>query len=99
MMATICSLERPVDRRVLERDLLAELAAMTPPALAALVEEPSENDFPSLPVRTDEPVVVWIQRVDARAHESSRRAESLLPGLVADPVRLRLAPTTRSRLR
>ena len=44
------------------RTLLPALAEVTPPSLATFVEEPSENTFPALPVRTGEHVVVWVQR-------------------------------------
>jgi hypothetical protein len=106
LVATICSVDRPVDPAVLEQKLIPALAAMTPPALATFVEEPSENTFPALPVRAGEHVVVWMQRApapaespDLHAQASVELARELVPGLVTDPVQLRLAPTPRSRLR
>ncbi len=110
LAATICSLEGPADVALVERELLPALATSGSPPLATLVEEPSENTFPALPVRTGEHVLVWIQRVRAtdRAEDDSpderlRRAcdvaRDLLPRLVAAPVQLRLEPTPRSRLR
>jgi NIPSNAP len=110
LAATICSLEGPADVAVVERDLLPALAATGSPALATFVEEPSENTFPALPVRTGEHVVVWLQRISmggtardappsARLEAAHQAACDLLPSLVAPPVQLRLDPTARSRLR
>ena len=93
---TICSLNAPADPDVLMDTLLPALAEMTPPALATFVEEPSENTFPALPVRTGEHVVVWIQRV---VEDNWPAPIELDLALTAPPVQLRLAPTARSRLR
>ena len=78
------------------RTLLPALAEMTPPSLATFVEEPSENTFPALPVRTGEHVVVWVQRV---VDDNWPAPMELNLALDAPPLRLRLAPTARSRLR
>jgi hypothetical protein len=110
VVATICSLEGPADVAVVDRDLLPALATTASPALATFVEEPSENTFPALPVRTGEHVLVWIQRMDAsepaadHARDGPLRAAAavardLLPNLAAAPLQLRLEPTPRSRLR
>jgi hypothetical protein len=104
IVATICSLAAPVAAGELDRDLLPGLAASTAPVLATFVEEPSENTFPALPVRTGEHVVVWIQRtdlsaVDATIKASAEFARALVPGLTGEPAHLRLEPTPRSRLR
>jgi hypothetical protein len=110
VVVTICSLSGPADLAVVENALLPALAATVSPPLATFIEEPSENTFPALPVRTGEHVVVWIQKVlpaDAAAGESpdtlmrisSELARDLLPDLVAAPVQLRLEPTPRSKLR
>jgi hypothetical protein len=110
LVATICSLGGPADVGVVEGALLPALAATVSPVLAAFIEEPSENTFPALPVRTGEHVVVWIQRVsatttaddespDVAIQASCELARDLLPELVAAPVQLRLDPTPRSRLR
>lgn len=102
---TICSLDGPVDVATVERELLPALATAGSPPLAMFVEEASENTFPALPVRTGEHVLVWIQRVstrqslEAQLRASSEIARDLLPTLIAAPVRLRLQPTPRSRLR
>jgi hypothetical protein len=104
IVATICQLGTAADCAELERGVLPHLAATTPPALATFVEEPSENTFPALPVRTGEHVVVWIQRTDhanleATIRTSSELASDLVPGLVGPPTHLRLEPSPRSRLR
>jgi hypothetical protein len=111
LVATICSLEGPADVAIADRELVPALAATGSPALATFVEEPSENTFPALPVRTGEHVLVWIQRTGAsepaardRLRDEQLRAAAavagdLLPNLAAAPVQLRLGPTPRSRLR
>lgn len=110
VVATICSLDGPADVAVVDRELPAALATTGCPAMATFVEEPSENTFPALPVRTGEHVLVWIQRMGAvgpaadHAHDEQLRAagavaRDLLPNLAAAPVQLRLEPTPRSRLR
>jgi len=110
LSATIWSLEAPVDVAVIEDELLPALAATGSPSLATFIEEPSENTFPALPVRTGEHVLVWIQRIpptgvsgnespDPLVRASWDVARDLLPRLVTAPVQLRLEPTPRSRLR
>jgi len=85
-------------------------AGATP--LASLQTEHAENTFPALPVRTGENVFAWLARfpspalLDDHLRQIERSAEwrdrvfpalsALITGL---PQRLRLAPTTRSRLR
>ena len=93
---TICSLSAPADPDVLMRTLLPALAEATPPVLATFVEEPAENTFPRLPVRTGEHVVVWVQRV---VDENWPAPMDLNLTLDAPPLQLRLAATARSRLR
>jgi NIPSNAP len=110
MVATICSLEGPADVAVVDRELLPALATTGSPALATFVEEPSENTFPALPVRTGEHVLVWIQRMaasqpaadqarDEQLRAAAAVARDLLPNLAPVPVQLRLEPTPRSKLR
>ena len=93
---TICSLSVPAEPDVLMRALLPALGEMTPPSLATFVEEPSENTFPALPVRTGEHVVVLVQRV---VDDNWPAPIELDLALDAPPLQLRLAPTARSRLR
>ncbi|MGH3761160.1 NIPSNAP family protein [Actinophytocola sp.] len=91
------------------RPLLADLGA---PPLACLRTEPSENDYPALPVRTGENVFAWVAAyADHDAHlehirklgRSTRWTHDLLPlltkHLARGPEQLHLAPTARSRLR
>jgi hypothetical protein len=68
------------------------------PAVALLETEPAPNDYPRLPVREGENVVVRV------AHDADGPAEPAVPGALArllagPPQRLRLEPTRRSRLR
>ena len=93
---TICSLTAPAEPDVLMRTLFPALAAMTPPSLATFIEEPSENTFPALPVRTGEHVVVSVQRV---VDDNWPTPMELNLALDAPPLQLRLAPTARSQLR
>lgn len=74
VFATICSLDGPLEP--------VDLASAT------YVTEPGPNDFPALPVREGENVVVWF------GHEPVRP-----PAGFAEPQVLRLAPTARSLLR
>jgi hypothetical protein len=104
LVVTVCSLEHPADVVEVEEALLPALTATGAPSIATFIEEPSENTFPALPVRTGEHVVVWIQRLQStdRGREMgawSDLASRLLPDLCAAPVQIRLEPTPRSRLR
>jgi NIPSNAP len=101
IVVTICALEAPTDRSKLAEALLAALADTGAPAVAAFVEDPSKNDYPSLPVREGEHVVVWFQRAPDRAQRVavSSVACNLLPGLLSPPLQLHLEPTPRSQLR
>lgn len=89
----------------------AAATALGGEAVLQLVTEPAENTFPQLPVRTGENVIVTVTRfADASAFEQYRQdrgqnqlfalhMEALASSLVAEPCELRLAPTSRSRLR
>ena len=99
VVATVCSLHRPADPVVVRDELIPALAEAGAPPLAAFVEEPSENTFPALPVRTGEHVLVLIQRAPTPSSVAGDLARELLPDLVADPVHVRLEPTPRSMLR
>jgi NIPSNAP len=63
-------------------------------ALGLFVTDPSPNNFPALPVREDENVLVWFGRAPAR-----ELPDHLLRQLRRAPELHTLAPTTRSRLR
>lgn len=103
-LATIYSLSGDPD------EFAAFFAERIRPALGVApigcyVTDPTPNDFPVLPVRTDT-VFVWFAlfpNIAARTAYLEGPAEEALPGLVdrlAAPVqRLRLAPTARSLLR
>jgi hypothetical protein len=106
VVATVCSLARPADTAAVEQGVLPALSAHGAPPLAVFVEEPSENTFPALPVRTGEHVVVWVQRLESQGDSADEQLAAVrdlaaehVPDLVAPPVQLRLQPTPRSRLR
>jgi hypothetical protein len=97
----LCSLDGPVDPGTLEHKVLPALARIARP-LALLVEEPSENTFPALPVRSVGHIIVWVQQTDERSMRSVLDrsidvARNTLSGLVAEPDQLRLLPTAGSR--
>jgi len=94
VVVTVCTLDRPAEAAVVDA-LLPALAATGSPPLGVFVEEPGENTFPALPVRTGEHVVVWVQR----SPTDTGVATALIPNLTAPPRQLRLEPTPRSRLR
>ena len=89
---------------------MSELAAAGATPVAVLVTEPSENDFPGLPVREGEKVVVWIERYDDAAAYEARAAAldrsrdwrelmvAVADHLAGRPYTLRLAPCARSVL-
>lgn len=102
-VVTICSFAAPADVAVVETLVAAVVASGSPP-LAVFVEEPSENTFSALPVRTGEHVVVWLQRTTTTSPEKEMGewrdlATERLPDLAAPPLQLRLEPTPRSQLR
>jgi len=89
--------------------LLREAGAMP---IAVFETEPALNDYPRLPVRTDEQVFAWLARVPSAAawalaeqRLQAQRAwrDDVMPRLQAPSTRpartLRLQPTTRSLLR
>jgi hypothetical protein len=98
---TVCSLSAPADAALVARQLVPAVTEASSRPLAVLVEETSENDFPALPVREGEHVVVWVQRTGDDDHRRAldEVAVAALPALVGSPVHLRLDPTPRSRLR
>jgi quinol monooxygenase YgiN len=96
--------------RAFTDEIVPQLVQAGATSVALLVTEPSENDFPRLPIREGENVVVWIGRFDdaaayeahaARLASSPRRRESigaLENRLAGPPQNLLLAPAVRSRL-
>ena len=75
------------------------------PLLAWFVPEKSANNFPRLPVREHEQVLVWFVRFDSDADYAARRSElaaaaqPLSSWVSRSPDVLRLAPTSRSLVR
>ena len=112
-VATIWPFAEPVPSDVIQvftneiTPLLRETGASP---VSLLVTESSENDFPRLPVREGENVVVWLARFDdaaayeahAAALDRSLRWHGLVSAIgerLAGPVQtLRLVPAARSRL-
>ena len=106
--ATILNLSAPADEKALayfDGEIAPRIGRVGFP-LALLVTEDTANNFPALPVREGEQVLVWLAYYpDRAAYEAARRARADIaraaaaaPGLVAAPNVLRLAPTRRSHL-
>lgn len=78
-------------------------AGVTP--LAWFVPETGQNNFPRLPVREGEHVLVWFARFDSELDHArhtgalAKATEALRPSLEGNPEVLRLRPTARSQLR
>ncbi|MGW3247132.1 NIPSNAP family protein [Streptomyces sp. NPDC001070] len=89
VVVTIC---HPTDPAAFTGALAA--AGGLPATAAAHRTEHAENDFPALPVRTGEDVVVWFTALpDAGAHpERTALPAGLERRLLRPPQRLRLAP-------
>jgi len=110
LSATICPLE-PAQAKALARDFDAQLRPRLQqhgaPVLASFVTEPARNNFPRLPVREGDCVLVWCAAfADAAAQvelEATLAADPAIGAWVARlaalPQTLRLAPTPRSLLR
>jgi hypothetical protein len=112
---TVCLLDRPADRDLLDlvsSDVVPLLSRIAAAPVAAFESTDVPNTFPALPVREDEPVVAWLVRLDdIAAHaDYGRRLEAsdewqrdvwprLASRMRAERLRLRLSPTGRSRLR
>ena len=109
VMATVYSLAAPADDDVVEhlsRNLKPSLLDAGATVLAFFVSDGRPNNFPSLPVREDETVLVWLAGfADATIADewtaentSFALSEAGPPGLKRPPQRLRLTPTARSSL-
>lgn len=112
---TLCALQvAPYTalRRFFEREALPLLREAGAMPSAVFETEPALNDYPRLPVRTDEQVFAWLARVPnvaawthADKHLATSRPwrEQVLPRLQSPatraPITLRLQPTARSWLR
>ncbi|SFB22532.1 NIPSNAP protein [Amycolatopsis marina] len=115
VLATVYQLPGPVDagfRGFFERRVAPVMSASGAVPVAAFETEPAENNFPALPVRTGENVLVWFAVLPGeeahRAHlakleSSSDWTAEVLPELIRSlavaPQQLLLAPTARSVLR
>jgi hypothetical protein len=86
-----------------ERDALPKLRASGIPVLAWFTSETAANNYPRLPVREGERVLVWFTRFQDDAEYEARKGaiESAAAGLslAGKPEVLRLEPTERSELR
>jgi hypothetical protein len=97
LAATVCRFRDRVgdDTGVrLMRDVFPVLGRAGTPVLAWFLTEYAPNNFPALPVREGENVVVWFAR-----HAGAALPESFLSQLLDCPLTLRLRPTARSKLR
>lgn len=114
VVATLYHFDAPVDIDFLDlfaHELVPALTEADTSITASFVSEYSANTFPALPVREGEHVFVWFARYpDQAAYDAYRvalaksprwrdAAKSLAQRIQGPPEVLRLAPTTRSRLR
>ncbi|MGW0362976.1 NIPSNAP family protein [Streptomyces sp. NPDC002990] len=91
VVATICRPRDPGFADQFERQLRPALAAAGTPALAVHRTEHAENDFPALPVRTGEDVLLWFAAGEAGS------LPDLSAHLKSAPQRLRLEPVGSRR--
>jgi len=86
-------------------DVVPGLKASGATPLAWFITETAANNFPRLPVREGEHMLVWFARfgndADFAAHKPAldKAAAELAPELAREPEVLRLEPTDRSELR
>ena len=109
MVAQLAALADESFKRTFERDALPLLRECGLMPIAVFETEPSPNNFPRLPVRTDAPVFAWLSRTGgaaaaaqalARWDASLRAAGVLGPRLGIQRIeRMRLQPAARSWLR
>jgi quinol monooxygenase YgiN len=114
IVAALYTFDAPVDLDFLEffaAELHPSFAAAGASAIASFTTEYATNTFPRLPVREGEHVFAWFSRfADVATHAAFRerlvaapewraRAVALAQRLQGPPQILRLAPTSRSRLR
>lgn len=107
--AGIVGLREPasaIDWAYFEDQLAPRIEAAGASVLACLITEHAANDFPILPVREGENVVVWFAGFSTRASYDRTvdaygelvAAADHWPGAIRRPQLLRLLPTRRSRL-
>jgi quinol monooxygenase YgiN len=91
--------------RRFHHDAIPGLNAAGATPLAWFITETATNNYPRLPVREGERVLVWFARFDSEddygAHKPAmdKAAAELAPDLAREPEVLRLQPTDRSELR
>jgi hypothetical protein len=109
VVAAIYSFDRPAPADAIaafERDVAPRWTAAGATLLAELVTEPTPNNFPRLPVREGEHVLVAVWAFAGEAAHTRHAAELTRPDrdadfarrLVRPPDILRLSPTSRSLL-
>lgn len=107
VLATIEYLKTPSEpaTALFEIQVKSELERRGISPIAWFVTEASPNNFPRLPVRSGDQVLVWFARFADEADQLDHRravdeaSEPLLLLRARDPEVLRLAPTSRSELR
>ncbi len=113
--ATLYYLNAPVDAnflRFFEKEVNPVMAETGAPAIAVFQTETAENNFPKLPIRTGEHVLVWFSLFsgdaaylahEQRLSQSKSWNDKVLPELrkylKSAPEQLKLEPTARSTLR
>ncbi|MED5618791.1 NIPSNAP family protein [Ideonella sp. BN130291] len=102
VLATVCPLRAPADDALVDcfdRTIAPGLAGAGAELLACCATESAPNNFPRLPVREGEPVLVWFTRLsDPALHAAPTLPDEFLARLSAAPQVLRLSPTERSPL-
>ncbi len=106
LAATIYHLRSSAEaRHLFETKVKPELEQAGVPVLAWFMPQTAPNNYPRLPVREGEPVLVWFARFDSEADRAAHvsavesATASLRPLLGNPPEILRLKPTARSALR
>jgi NIPSNAP len=102
--AVVVSLARgvtPAEATSFERDAAMAAGEAGGSLLASFITEEAENNFPALPVREGERVLVWfLGFADRDRHDTAGldRIAADVRGPGGPPLHLRLAPTSRSHL-
>ncbi|MDE2181603.1 MAG: NIPSNAP family protein [Alphaproteobacteria bacterium] len=99
LTATICRFKQKIEEPTIaevERNILPKLEDSGDAVLAWFATEYASNNFPRLPVREAENVVVWFAR---RMAAAPPLPAEFLSSLLEYPLTLRLSPTPRSKLR
>ena len=107
VLGTICHLSKSAKKaaEIFRRQVVPRLAQVGAEPLAWFIPEAAPNNYPRLPVREGEQVLVWFLRLPSAEDHSARKSaidaatEPLEGVLESPPELLRLAPTSRSELR